>query len=332
MVEQDVVATDGGEDVGLALQPLGQAGHERLVLELVDVDLVDQRREPHDVDGAVAAVQVVPGELELREQEAGEVLGTARSHFEAQRHSELAVLELALQRLAQVLDLFLVDPQIGVARDAELRVRDDLAAGKEVRQMRMDHRRQQQELVLGLRDVGRQLDHARDHARRLDDRDGGQPAESVEPRQLDDEVQALVDDLRERVRRIEPDRRQQRPHLALEEIGHPRPLGRRAIRVPDQAHAVLRERRKELLVQHAVLIVHQCAGAARDLGQRRAHLGERHAGRGNLRAQLLLQARDADLEELVEIAADDAAEAQALEQGDVGILRQREHAAVEREQ
>ncbi len=52
-------------------------------------------------------------------------------------------------------------------------------------------------------------------------------------------------------------------------------------------------------------------------------------GGGELRAQLLLEARDANLEELVEIVADDAQEAQPLEQRNGGVLRQREHAPVE---
>jgi hypothetical protein len=43
------------EDVGLAGEALRQSRHERRVLELVDVDLVDHRRETRDVDRAVAA-------------------------------------------------------------------------------------------------------------------------------------------------------------------------------------------------------------------------------------------------------------------------------------
>src|SRR5262249_57615597 len=58
---------------------------------------------------------------------------------------------------------------------------------------------------------------------------------------------------------------------------------------------------------------------------------QRHARRWRLHTQLLAQPRDADLEELVQIAADDAQEAQPLEQRDRWILRQREHAPVERQ-
>ena len=58
--------------------------------------------------------------------------------------------------------------------------------------------------------------------------------------------------------------------------------------------------------------------------------GSVRPGGRELGAQLLLQARDADLEEFVEVVADDAQEAQPLEQRRRGILRQREDAAVER--
>jgi hypothetical protein len=313
-------------------RPLRPPRHERLVLERIDVDLVDERGEPHDVHRPVAAIQVVVGQLELREQEAGEMVGTARGDLQPQGQPELAVLELAPQGLAQVLDLLVVDPQVRVARDAELRVRHDLAAGKEIRQVRRDDRRQQDELVGAAADLLRHLDDARQHARRLHDRDGRQAAERIEPRQLDDEVEALVDDLRERVRRVEPDGRQQGTHLALEVIGRPCALGRRAVRVAHQAHAMLGQRGKELLVEDAVLRVDQRARVVRDGRQRGLHLRERHAGRRDVCADLLLEARDADLEELVQVVAHDAQEAQPLEERDVRILRQCEHAAVEREQ
>ena len=168
------------------------------------------------------------------------MLGTRLRDFEPQRNAELPLRQFALQRLAQVLHFLFVDPQVGVARDAELRERDDLAPGEEVGQMRVHHRRQQQELVVGFADLARQLDHARHEPRRLDDRDRRLAAERVVARQLDDEVERLVDDLRERMRRVEPDRRQQRAHLAQEEIGDPRALGGRAVGAAEEAHAVRR--------------------------------------------------------------------------------------------
>jgi hypothetical protein len=46
---------------------------------------------------------------------------------------------------------------------------------------------------------------------------------------------------------------------------------------------------------------------------------------------LLHDARHADLEELVEVGADDREEADPLQQGDGGILRELKHAAIEAE-
>ena len=109
-----------GEDVDLALQPLGLAGQERRILERVGLDLVDHRREPHDVDRSFAAIEIVVGQLELRQQEAREVIGARRRDFEAQRNAELPLWQFTLQRLAQVFYLLLVDPQVGVARHAKL--------------------------------------------------------------------------------------------------------------------------------------------------------------------------------------------------------------------
>ena len=61
MVQQDVARADRREDVRLLAQPVRDAGHERLVLQRVDVDLVGERGEARDVDRAVAAVQVGVG-------------------------------------------------------------------------------------------------------------------------------------------------------------------------------------------------------------------------------------------------------------------------------
>jgi hypothetical protein len=120
----------------------GPRRHERRVAQRVDVDLVDQRGQPRDVDGSVAAIEVAVAELELPEQESRQVIGAAGRHFEAHRGPVVAVGELALQRLPQVLDVLLVEPEVGVPREAELRVRYDIATGEQVAQVIVDHRRQ----------------------------------------------------------------------------------------------------------------------------------------------------------------------------------------------
>ena len=146
-----------------------------------------------------------------------------------------------LQRLAQVLDLVLVDPQVAVAGDPELRIGDHVAPGEHVFDVRVDHRRQQAEQgAAALGQFVGQLDHARQHARRLDDGDRGAAPERVLAGQRDDEIEALVDHLRERMGRVEPDRRQQRAHLALEILLDPGALRFVAVGVAHQVHAFAR--------------------------------------------------------------------------------------------
>ena len=123
-----------------------------------------------------------------------------------------------LQGLAQVLDFFLVDPQVAVAGDPELRIGDHVAPGEQCR--RYAH---ESPTTAGRSDVPPssdrcvgQLDDARQHARRLDDGDRRAAPERVLAGQRDDEIEALVDHLRKRVRRVEADRRQQRAYLLIE--------------------------------------------------------------------------------------------------------------------
>ena len=310
----------------------GIPGLERLVLEFVQDDVVDQRGQPRDVDRAVAAVEVVLGELELLQQERSQAFGAARRHLQADRGAVVALAELALQRLAQVLDLLLVDPQVGVAGDAELRVVDDAAPREQRVQMGMDHRRQHHERVVVARYGDRQLHQSRQDPRRLDDRDRGLAAEGVVAGELDDEVEALVDDLRKGVRRVETDRRQQRPDVALVGAGDPVALGGGKVGPADQVDALARQGRQHLVVQQPVLLGDQRPDLDADLAQQRPRRRCRHAGGRVPAAQLFLDTGDPDLEELVEIAAEDAQEPQAFEQRDVAVRGQRQHAAIECEQ
>src|SRR6185503_5212653 len=99
----------------------------------------------------------------------------------------------------------------------ELRIRNDLPPLEHfVRVLVNDAREQDERVASG--DFGRQRNDSRQQARRLEDLHTRFASERVVARELDDEVEALVDDERERMRRIEPDRRKKRLHLAAEII------------------------------------------------------------------------------------------------------------------
>src|SRR3546814_8317766 len=75
-------------------------------------------------------------------------------------------------------------------------------------------------------DLLRQLDDARQRARRAHERQVAAAAERVLALEHDDEVERLVEDLRERVRRVQAERRQHRHDLLAEVRAQPYGLAR----------------------------------------------------------------------------------------------------------
>jgi hypothetical protein len=179
------------------------------------------------------------------------------------------------------------------------------------------------------RDLLGQPDHARQHARRLHDRDPRIAAERVLAFKLDREVEALVEHAGKGMRGVEADGGEHWHHVAEEITLDPLGLGRGEIRPPQEPDALALEPRQDLLVEQSVLLGDQLVRFLRHLPEQ---VIGRHAlgpDRRRARLDLGLQPRDAYLEELVEIAADDAQEPQPLEERRRWIHGLRQHAPVE---
>ena len=328
VVQEQVAAAQAGEDRGaegqVALRPAGLEGREAQRRRLCQID---QLVQAHQVDRAVDAVQRRLGQRELLQQQGRELGRATADDLEPDRLTVLARRETGTQGLAQVQGLVLVDFQVRVARDAELREALHPASGQQFVQVRADHAGEQHEALLAQRHeaVG-QADDARQRARHLDDDDGAAGGVQVIAGELQDEVQALVGHQREGVRRVQGDRHQQRPDLGFEESGHPAPLGRAALGVVQDADAAFGQGGHDLLVEQAVLLVDQLVRLARDGGEGAARS---LVGR---RADDLQVIRKAHLEELVQVGRDDGDVAQALKQGHVGSRGLGEHTAVESEE
>ena len=154
-----------------AVERRRQSGLERRVLEVRALHLVGHFAQAVKVDRAVDAIQVGVAQAELLQQEFHHALRAVVGHFEPHRVAEVPVEQLALQGGVQVLDLFLVDEQVGVARHAELVAALDLHAREQLAHVRVQDRGQEHERVLGFAGERlRQADHARQRARRLHDR------------------------------------------------------------------------------------------------------------------------------------------------------------------
>ena len=264
MVHQDVVLADAGKDVVALGQDLGQARLERRVHQVRAIHLVRHGIQAHQVDDAWYPVEIVLVEAELLQQEPGHDLRTVVGDFQAHGVAEVALRQFALQCDAQILHLFVIDEQVGVARDAELVTAQHVHAGKQFADAGMQDRGEEDEAVVNTAKRLRQTDHARQGTRRLHDRCAGIAPEGVGALELDGEVETLVQHAREGVGRIEPDRRQHRHYLPDEEVANPCALFVVPQAAAEKRDAFLFQCRKDRVVEQGVLFGNQVVGLHRD--------------------------------------------------------------------
>ncbi len=237
-----------------------------------------------------------------------------------------------MDRLEEVLRLFLVDLHVEVARHAE----PVDAAQAHSREDRADvprndlfdeDERVPRRLAVRRADA-RHLHEARDHHRHLHDTERRLAAAvAIEH---DAEVQGLVAEVRERVTRVDGDRREDREDLALEP-GVERPqLGLVELLRFHEQNPVVGELRNDVLEALRLRLdelMHALGDGAQRLG--RGHpVGPELA---DLAGELLLEPGDAHHEELVEVRSDDGEELEALEQRNRLVFGLGEDAPVELE-
>ena len=332
-MQQDVALRDRFEDAHVR-ELLRHTRRKRRVLQLGTVDEVVHREQAVQVHGAGHLIQVRPRELEVLEKVRGELIGAVVRRLEPHGVAIAALEQFAFDRMLEVVHVFVVDEQIAVACDSKLIAAVDLHPREQLVDERVDHRRQEDEVRLARAlDRHRQRDQTRQRARRLHDRAMARAAERVAAVQAYDEVQALVQNARDRPRGVERRRAQDRHDLRSEVLLEPLPLRGRPIVATHEANSFVAQRGDELVIEHAVLLAHEAARLLRDDTQQ---LGGpevvRPRGRRDARGETMLQARDANLEELVEIRRRDAQELQPLEQRHGRILRLMQDTHVERQQ
>jgi hypothetical protein len=298
-VHHHVALADGLEEVAPLGDALRQPLLERRVLEVGPVHLFDHAHQPREVHGSRDHVEVVALEAELAEEEARHRLRHVVGDFQAHGVAEVALRQLALERLAQVLHLLLLDEEVGVARDAELVAAEHVHAREELAHVLVQDRGEEDEVGGAVRHVLGQAYHSRQHARGLHDRRARVAPEGVAPLELDGEVEALVEDPREGMRGVEPDGCQDRHRLAEEVVADPLLLARGPLGAAQEPDALLGERRQDVLVEEAVLALDDALRARRDLAKdldRREPVGPGGAG-GGAKLDLFLYAGKPDLEE-----------------------------------
>ncbi|MNS16758.1 hypothetical protein D3C72_484170 [compost metagenome] len=195
--------------------------------------------------------------------------------------------------------------------------------------MGVDHRGEEDEVVPRATDVLGHADHPRQQARRRNDRQAGIAAEGIDAFQLDDEVEALVHQQRERVGRVEADRGDDRGDFVAEVAAHPGLELGCPVTPADEADMVLFQLGQQHVVEDRVLALHLAVHQVADACQRLMRLQAVGTGLFTGEVDLLLQAGDADLEELVEVAGEDQQELEAFEQRVVLVQRLFQHTDIE---
>ncbi len=324
MVQQHVPARDDLED---AIAVAQDARAQRGVFQFRPLDHVVQLDHAVEVDRAIDAIDRVLGQAEVLQQGAHDVARAVLCDLQPDRRAVAAVDQFVAQRQGQVLDFFLVHHQFGIAGHAELVRALDFHAREHFIDEGRQHRGQEHE---GLRaaEFLRQLDDARQRPRRPHDRQMPGATERVGALEHHHDVQRLVEDLRERMRGIQAKRRQHRHDLVAEVRTQPTLLAVVPGVPAEHVDAGLVQRRAQCLVPAAVLLVDQLCGAVVDRVEDRLR---GHAVRCGRQAELLRMAHRgrADLEELIQVGAGNAHEAQALQQRHLRVHGLGQHAEIE---
>ncbi|GHU14497.1 hypothetical protein AGMMS50225_26450 [Betaproteobacteria bacterium] len=288
--------------------------------------------QAHEVDDAGGAIEVALFELELVQEEFAHRLRAVVGDFEAHGVAVMALVQLAGERGAQILDLLFVDEEIGIARDAELIAAVDAHAAEQLVDVVVQHRGQEHEGAGRRGDGFGQEDDAGQGAGSLDDGRARIAPEGVAPLQLHGEVEALVEHAGEGMRGVEPDRGEHRHHLAVKIILDPLLLRFRPRGAAQKHHPFAFQRGQDVVVEQGVLPGNEAMNFRADPAQQ---LRGRHpvvAHGAVVRADLFADAGDANLEKFVEVARYDAQKAQTLQQGHRRVSRLGEHPALELQQ
>ena len=261
-------------------------------------------------------------ELELAAEQLEHLAGHLGVDLEPHDATELAApAQHRLDRLEEVLG-FVLELEVGVAGDAERVVREHLHAGEQGVELRRDDLLEQHEALA----VG-QRDEAGEQRRHLHPREALVAARRVA--HGDREVQRQVGDVGERVRGVDRQRREHREDRVDEQLLEVGPVVGGEVVPVGEADAGVLERGHDLVGEHRRRPVDQLVDPAPDRAELVDEVEAVGGGGAQAGVELLHEARDPHLEELVEVLAEDGEELGPLEQRQAVVLGQGEDAGVE---
>jgi len=327
VVEQDIAFLDGSEDAGRGLEGQQLGWRKRGELEIRPVHEVGKVHHAHEVERTAELEHPFVVELEMLAEEMKDRLGRIGLDFETHGRAAPKVAQLLLDLLEQVFRLFVVDVEIAVPGNSEGMGADDAVTGKKVPGAQFDDFAEEDE-SLRAAFVRRDLHEPGQNARHGQDRGEVLGLGRVRIVDRNDDVKGLVGDLRKGVGLVDGQRGQRRMDLLGEVVLGPGALCGGELGGGLESDLLFRERGDEQVVPAVILLVYQFAdfreGPLQLLARRQA-IDAGFAASGVL---LLQEAGDADLEEFIEVGADDGEELGAFEQRVGLVLGLLQHAAI----
>ena len=324
MVQQDVALPNVEKQVRLGIQRNHRARREALVAKVWTVQLKRQWHETREVERTINAEYIFLLKVENLKQPAQHMLGTILFDLEPHGRTALDFAKLLFNRVQQIAGLFLIHIKVAITSHTE-KVRPlHLHPTEERLHMSLDDV-SQKNIVVAIH-LRRKWHQPRKDARRLHD---GDVRAQVIAFQLHNHIQALVQELRERMRGIHRQRSQNRINRLAEKLLEMLTLGLRNLGVVVKMDFLPLQRRGNVLAPAAVLIIHHLSRAHTDPGQRLGSGKPIRPGVGGASLLLLLETRDADLEKLIQIRADDTEKLQALQKRVRFVKSLIQHALVE---
>jgi hypothetical protein len=271
-------------------------------------------------------------DFEVLRQQAADVRGHRLGDGEFGDAAEPPTHELLLDRLQQVSRFVLADGQVGVAGDLKRVAPQHLHAAEERAEVLGDELLKPHKLqgmavgaVAGTR-LGRYGDEPWQDRRNLHAckafSAGGMP-------QHDREAERQVRDVRERMRGVHGKRRQHGVYRGVEVLLERLALLVLEVRVVEQADAGFGELRPDRVLVVRPRLLAQVDDALSHDGELLSGGEAVLARRGQAALDLLLQSRDADHEELVQVRVEDGEELDSLQQRMARVHRLFQHATVE---
>ncbi len=243
-------------------------------------------------------------------------------HLETRGATKTAAAQFHLDGGEQVFGVFVLERKVGIARDPEARDLRDFHAREQPVEVSFDQVFEEDEVVR----VGHR-DEAGEVARNL--QAGKTLVTRLGVAYHDGKIQREVGDVRERMRRIDGERRENRKDATLK-VGGEQFFGALADLVPTHdANSGASQCREELAMQQSFLRDDERLHALR---HRIALLARRHAvgtALGDFGCDLVLECGDPNLVELIEVRRADREELEPLQERHVRSRGERQHTLVE---